>query len=100
MNISVEYRVHSSSKAVVNALCKSLMPDLGNLPEGCSGAVKPEEDSLALKLECTDISKLRALSNSFIGVLLLLLEIAGEFVNVGENLTTGGTAANNTVSDT
>lgn len=81
MRVSVEYKVKVDSPLLAKTIRTALLPDLSNLPEGCIGNVACEENYVYLKIECSNISKLRALNNSFIGVLTLLLEIAGELRN-------------------
>lgn len=94
---SLEYVIYTGSHAVAEALYRSIRVDLDSLPEGCSGSAKHSGAYLTLKLECKSVNRLRALSNSFIGVLIFLLEVAGELLNVGENSTTRGPATNYTV---
>ncbi|MEM0001849.1 MAG: CTAG/PCC1 family protein [Desulfurococcaceae archaeon] len=81
MNISVEYELEASSEKLLESIFVSLTPELGNLPGNCTGRISRKEGKLNIKLECSDAGKLRALNNSFIGVLVMLLELAGEIRN-------------------
>jgi len=55
---------------------------------------------LVARFECSSISKLMALNNSFIGVLTMLLEIVSVVGNERENSSPGGATTTNAVSDT
>ncbi|MEM0001220.1 MAG: CTAG/PCC1 family protein [Desulfurococcaceae archaeon] len=81
MRVFLEYRIPVKSSALAKGVHAALLPELASLPEGCSGEARLENDYVYVKFECTSISKLRALNNSFIGVVLMLLEVAGGFEN-------------------
>ncbi|MEM4717236.1 MAG: KEOPS complex Pcc1-like subunit [Desulfurococcaceae archaeon] len=100
MYLSLEYRVKVDCHRLLESLYASLKPELTNLPRDCRGGLNTFDDYLEIKLECSNVSKLLALNNSFIGVLLMLLELVGERCNERENSTPGGPATCNPVSNT
>jgi hypothetical protein len=82
MRVCVEYRLKLNSERTLRSLLESLSPELRNLPSDCSGQIYLEKNNhLVIELECVNAGKIRALNNSFIGVLLMLLELAGEIKN-------------------
>lgn len=93
MEVKVEYTVELASERVAEALFRALFPDTSNLPEACSAEIDLDGRKLSLRINCSSISKLRALSNSFIGVLTSLLRVVGDTQSVnwestGETSTT------------
>jgi tRNA threonylcarbamoyladenosine modification (KEOPS) complex Pcc1 subunit len=78
LKVKVTYRIEVPSERLAKALWKSLKPDASNLPEKCEVDISTSGKSVVVEISCVSISKLRALSNSFIGVLSLLLKVAGE----------------------
>lgn len=81
MKYTISYGIKLEEQGVLESLYEAILPDLRSLPGGCRGELFVENGYLVLRLECNNVSKLRALNNSFIGVLLLLLEVVGELKN-------------------
>lgn len=100
MYLSLEYRIRVDCHRLLESLYTSLKPELLNLPGDCRGELKANGGYLEIRLECSSISKLLALNNSFIGVLLMLLELVGEKCDERENSTPRGSATSNPVPDT
>ncbi|MEM1642333.1 MAG: KEOPS complex subunit Pcc1 [Desulfurococcaceae archaeon] len=90
MKVEVKYSIEFPSENLGYAVYRALVPDVKNVPEVCKADISVEGKRLVLTMNCSSISKLRALNNSFIGVLALLLRVVGDVENVywkatGEN---------------
>ncbi|MFZ8782447.1 MAG: KEOPS complex subunit Pcc1 [Desulfurococcaceae archaeon] len=101
MKLKLVYRVELSSSEVVSALLRALTPDIKSLPSTCSGDISVSERVLNLVVECSSLSRARAVNNNLIGLVALLLRIVGEMGNerdsTREEPTTGNSAVTNTV---
>ena len=103
MEVSVKYDIRLPSKALAISIYKSILPDTRNLPEQCSALIELNEGTLHVEFKCSSISKLRAVSNSFIGVIALLLKVAGElnvdWKDTGEDSASRSSATTHSVSN-
>ncbi len=82
MKLRLAYRVKIDSN-VVYALYRALLPEINSLPTTCKGSVEIVEQALSIIVECTSLSKARAVNNNLIGLVILLLRIVGETSNGG-----------------
>jgi hypothetical protein len=80
VKLKLVYRLKLSN-SVLSAMFRALLPEMKSLPETCRGEVGTVQDSLILDVECSSLSKVRALNNNLIGLVLLLLRIVGELEN-------------------
>lgn len=84
MKLRLVYRLKLSS-SVLSALHRALSPEMLSLPDTCRGEVSTDQDNLVLVVECSSLSKVRAVNNNLIGLVLLLLRIVGELNNGGNS---------------
>ncbi|ADV65605.1 KEOPS complex subunit Pcc1 [Desulfurococcus mucosus] len=56
-------------------VASALKPDLEDMPEGCRGGAVLNGSVLVLRLSCRDAGSLKALNNSSINMLLMLLDV-------------------------
>jgi len=62
-------------EALASSIVSALKPDLEALPRECRGSIGLENPStIILEVACSKSSILKALSNSFISIVLMLLE--------------------------
>ncbi len=72
---SLEYQFEVEDRELLESIYNSIAPETRNLPEDCVGTVDLTSGKLIVRFECSSLSKLMALNNSFIGVLTMLLEV-------------------------
>lgn len=84
--------VGRAEKALLNSIASSLEPEIKNLPASCKGRLELEGDRLVVELECDKITLLRAIANSIISSIAMLLEVK-RWLN-GRAETTAGSSAN------
>jgi len=80
VRLGITYRVRADS-SVLNALHRALVPEILSLPSTCTGEVSTTQSDLVILVECSSLSKLRAVNNNLIGLVILLLRIVGELSN-------------------
>lgn len=78
MKYSLSYTLEIGDEKLLESIYRAISPDLVNLPSECRGEISAEGSSLHVRFECSNLGKLRALNNSFIDILLLLLGLIGE----------------------
>jgi tRNA threonylcarbamoyladenosine modification (KEOPS) complex Pcc1 subunit len=82
VKLRLAYRVKMRNN-VASALYRALLPEMSSLPATCRGHVEVVEHALNIVVECTSLSKARAVNNNLIGLIILLLRIVGETSNGG-----------------
>ncbi|MEM1627914.1 MAG: KEOPS complex subunit Pcc1 [Desulfurococcaceae archaeon] len=75
VTVIVEYKIETGSSTIAKAIQVALLPDISQIPGECSCKLEVQQDILTIILNCSNISKLRALNNSFIGVVTMMLEV-------------------------
>ncbi|MEM0378539.1 MAG: hypothetical protein QXP68_05895 [Thermosphaera sp.] len=96
---SVEYVLEGLDERVCKSLEKALKPEAAGAPEEVVVTVECKEGSLLLEMSSSEINILRALHNSFIGLITMLLEMSEGFVNEQESASARGSTVNSSISN-
>ncbi|MFZ8791573.1 MAG: KEOPS complex subunit Pcc1 [Thermosphaera aggregans] len=95
----VEYSLSGLPQQVCTSLEKALKPEAESAPRSVEVVVECLNDVLTLKMRSAEINILRALHNSFIGLIIMLLELSEGLRNEQENASTRGSTVNSSIPD-
>ncbi|WP_448577142.1 KEOPS complex subunit Pcc1 [Thermosphaera sp.] len=96
---SVEYSLNGLSQQLCTSLEKALKPEADSAPRSVEVVVECSKGVLTLKMRSAEINILRALHNSFIGLIVMLLELSEGLRNEQEDSSTRGSAVNSSIPD-
>ncbi|QOR94521.1 CTAG/PCC1 family protein [Thermosphaera chiliense] len=96
---SVEYSLNGLPQQLCMSLEKALKPEAESAPKSVEIIVECSEGVLTLKMRSTEINILRALHNSFIGLIIMLLELSEGLRNEQEDASARGSAVNSSIPD-
>jgi tRNA threonylcarbamoyladenosine modification (KEOPS) complex Pcc1 subunit len=85
-----------NSRSDLRALYMAIDPDTKINPEGCRTTIE-YNDMITLKIECERISLLRALTNSYLGIISMLLHVREELEDEPTKDPARGSAASNAI---
>ncbi|MGC9121487.1 MAG: KEOPS complex subunit Pcc1 [Thermogladius sp.] len=75
MENKVELEVRGVDENIARSIVESLRPEIESLPETCRGGVELKESTLRVVVLCSRIGLLRAVVNSIISTISMLMEL-------------------------
>ncbi|AFK50841.1 hypothetical protein TCELL_0416 [Thermogladius calderae 1633] len=75
MENKVELEVRGLDENITRSIVESLRPEIESLPEACRGELELKESTLRVVVSCTRIGLLRAVVNSIISTISMLMEL-------------------------
>ncbi|WP_440060203.1 KEOPS complex subunit Pcc1 [Thermogladius sp. 4427co] len=75
MGGSIEIKISGVDEKTLNSIIQSLQPEIESIPGACKAEIKILQGVLQITLSCDRIGLLRAIANSILSTIAMLIEL-------------------------